>query len=350
MKGRAFVSNRFLKLAFTLIGVITAYTLLRVFFISSGFFKDILIIVIPALSGALFYFLSDRSIKYLSQEIDTLESTIHSMSVYEIMALAAGLIAGLIVANLISIPFIRIEIIGIPISVGLNILCGVMGIYISMNKRGEASSLLDPNAQKVGITKTKLLDTSTIIDGRIVDICNTGFIDGKLIIPSFVLEELHQISDSADSIKRSRGRRGLDILDVLRKDQKLNVSVETIDGYGATEVDDKLVRAAKKYNAEIITNDYNLNKVANIQGVEVLNINDLANAVKPLAIPGDELTIQVVKEGKENGQGIGYMNDGTMIVVEGGRKYMNQTLDVMVTSILQTSAGRMIFAKAKIQA
>jgi len=344
------VSNRFLKLAFTLIGVITAYTLLRVFFISSGFFKDILIIVIPALSGALFYFLSDRSIKYLSQEIDTLESTIHSMSVYEIMALAAGLIAGLIVANLISIPFIRIEIIGIPISVGLNILCGVMGIYISMNKRGEASSLLDPNAQKVGITKTKLLDTSTIIDGRIVDICNTGFIDGKLIIPSFVLEELHQISDSADSIKRSRGRRGLDILDVLRKDQKLNVSVETIDGYGATEVDDKLVRAAKKYNAEIITNDYNLNKVANIQGVEVLNINDLANAVKPLAIPGDELTIQVVKEGKENGQGIGYMNDGTMIVVEGGRKYMNQTLDVMVTSILQTSAGRMIFAKAKIQA
>jgi Integral membrane protein (PIN domain superfamily) len=348
LKGRAFVSNRFLKLAFTLIGVVTAYTLLRVFFISSGLFKDVIIIVVPILSGLLFYFVSDKSLKYLSQEIDSLESFIHSMSVYELIVLAIGLIAGLIVANLISIPFIRIEIIGIPISVGLNILFGVMGIYITMNKRGEASSLLDPNAKKVGVTKLKLIDTSTIIDGRIVDIVNTGFIDGRLIIPSFVLEELHQISDSADSIKRSRGRRGLDVLDALRKDQKLNVSVETIDSFGASEVDDMLIRAAKKYSAQIITNDYNLNKVANIQGVEVLNINDLANSLKPLAIPGDELSVQVVKEGKENGQGIGYMNDGTMIVVEGGRKYMNQNLDVMVTSILQTSAGRMIFAKAKI--
>lgn len=343
--------NHFLKLAFSLIGIITAYTLLRVFFISTDIGRNMLIIVlIPILTGVLFYFISDRSIKYLSLGIDSFEIIIHNMSVYEIVAIVIGIISGLVVANLVAIPFIRVDIIGIPIAVGLNILFGFLGIYIVINKRVETSNLLDPHGRKDGNFKLKLLDTSTIIDGRIVDICNAGFLEGKIIIPSFVLEELHHISDSPDSTKRARGRRGLDILDILQKDQRVHAYVENIEGLGAGEVDDKLVEAAKKFNAEIITNDYNLNKVASIQGVEVLNINELANAVKPLALPGEEMTVQVVKEGKENGQGIGYMNDGTMIVIEGGKKYMDQTLDVVVTSILQTSAGRMIFAKAKILA
>lgn len=343
--------NHFLKLAFSFIGIVTAYTLLRIFLITPENTRDfVIIIAIPILAGVLFYFISDRSIRYLSRGIDSFELIIHNMSVYEIAASAIGLIVGLVVANLIAIPFIRVDIIGIPIAVSLNLIFACVGIYITLSKRGEASSILDPNARKDGRNSIKLLDTSTIIDGRIIDVFNAGFIEGKIVIPSFVLEELHHISDSPDSTKRARGRRGLDVLDILQKENKLNVFIENIEGLIANDVDDKLVKAAKKFDAKIITNDYNLNKVARIQGVEVLNLNELANAIKPLALPGEELTIQVVKEGKENGQGIGYMNDGTMIVVEGGKKYLNNTLEVVVTSVLQTSAGRMIFAKAKIQA
>lgn len=343
------MSNHFLKITFSLIGAVTAYTLLRLFVFNNVYGKYVLILyIVPALSGALFYFISDRSIKYLSRSIDTFEIVIHNMSIYEIAASVIGLIAGLIIANLIAIPITRVDIIGIPVAVGLNILFAFLGIYIAISKRGEANSILDPHA-KAYSSKLKLLDTSTIIDGRIVDICNAGFLEGKIVVPSFVLEELHHISDSADPTKRSRGRRGLDVIDILQKGQKMNVGVENIEDLGVTEVDDKLVRAAKKFDGIIITNDFNLNKVASIQGVMVLNINELANAVKPLALPGEEMNVQVVKEGKENGQGIGYMNDGTMVVVEGGRNYLNQTIDVVVTSVLQTAAGRMIFAKPKIK-
>jgi len=193
----------------------------------------------------------------------------------------------------------------------------------------------------------KILDTSVIIDGRIADICKSGFIDGTLIIPGFVLEELRHIADSSDLLKRNRGRRGLDILNRIRKELDVMVKIHEKDFEDLTEVDSKLVRLAKEMGAQVITNDYNLNKVAELQGIRVLNINELANAVKPVVLPGEEMQVQVIKDGKEAGQGVAYLDDGTMIVVENGRRFIGQNIVVLVTSVLQTAAGRMIFAKPK---
>lgn len=194
----------------------------------------------------------------------------------------------------------------------------------------------------------KILDTSVIIDGRIADICKTGFIEGTLVIPEFVLEELQHIADSSDLLKRNRGRRGLDILNKIQKELDVKVLIYEGDFEEISEVDSKLVRLAKALHGKVITNDFNLNKVCELQGVSVLNINDLANAVKPVVLPGEEILVQVIKDGKEHGQGVAYLDDGTMIVVEGGRDYIGATIEVLVTSVLQTSAGRMIFAKPKL--
>ena len=191
----------------------------------------------------------------------------------------------------------------------------------------------------------KLLDTSVIIDGRIADICRTGFIEGKLLIPVFVLEELQHIADSADALKRVRGRRGLDVLQRLRTEYGMLIEIINEDYDDITEVDSKLVRMGQLKGAKIITNDFNLNKVSELRGVPVLNINELSNAVKPVVIPGETMHVTVVKEGKEHNQGVAYLDDGTMIVVENGRRFMNEAIQVEVTSALQTAAGRMIFAK-----
>lgn len=191
----------------------------------------------------------------------------------------------------------------------------------------------------------KILDTSVIIDGRIADLIDTKFIEGVLIVPKFVLEELQQIADSADSIKRIRGRRGLDVLNRLKKDKNTLIRITDQDFPEIAEVDSKLVKLAKTLNAKIITNDFNLYKVAEIQGITVLNINQLANALKPVVLPGERMKLVVVKEGKDPGQGIGYLDDGTMIVVDNGKKYVGEEVFVTVTSVLQTPAGRMIFAK-----
>lgn len=191
----------------------------------------------------------------------------------------------------------------------------------------------------------KILDTSVIIDGRIADISETGFLEGILIIPRFVLNELQQIADSADSLKRQRGRRGLDILNKMKKGIKAVVQIVDDDFPEVKEVDEKLIYLGKKLNGIVVTNDFNLNKVAQIQGVPVLNINELANAVKPIVLPGEEMTILISKEGKDQEQGVGYLEDGTMVVVEHGHQYMGKKVDVVVTSVLQTTAGRMIFAK-----
>ena len=193
----------------------------------------------------------------------------------------------------------------------------------------------------------KLLDTNVIIDGRIADICKTGFLEGKILIPVFVLEELQYIADSSDSLRRVRGRRGLDVLQKIREDESLEVEVMNVDFDDIHGVDSKLVRLAQKVGGKIITNDYNLNKVAQLRGVEVLNINDLSNAVKPVVIPGETMKVQVVRDGKEPGQGVAYLEDGTMIVIENGHRYLSRTISVEVTSALQTSAGRMIFAKPR---
>ncbi len=193
----------------------------------------------------------------------------------------------------------------------------------------------------------KILDTSVIIDGRIADICDTGFIEGILVIPNFVLNELQMIADSADSIKRNRGRRGLDILNKMQKDHSIVVKISDIDFPEISDVDAKLVKLAKVMKAKVITNDFNLNKVAEFHGVSVLNINQLSNALKPIVLPGEDMSVSLLKEGKDPNQAIGYLDDGTMVVVENGRRRLNTEVNVTVTSVLQTTAGRMIFARLK---
>ncbi|MCL6558521.1 MAG: PIN domain nuclease, partial [Firmicutes bacterium] len=240
----------------------------------------------------------------------------------------------------------------------ITLLLGYLGLSIGIKKREDLLAIFSsfPKFGKERVLKAearadqfKILDTSVIIDGRIADLCESGFIEGVLLIPAFVLEELRHIADSPDLLKRNRGRRGLDILNKIRKD--LDVKVQIYDNTrwldDVAEVDTNLVKLGQKLGAKIITNDFNLNKVAELHGVKVLNINELANAVKPVVLPGEEMLVQVVKDGKELGQGVAYLDDGTMIVVDGGKRYMNQTIPVLVTSVLQTAAGRMIFAKPK---
>ncbi|HXX78423.1 MAG TPA: PIN domain-containing protein, partial [Ktedonobacteraceae bacterium] len=206
----------------------------------------------------------------------------------------------------------------------------------------ESASQLQPVTQI-------LLDTSAIIDGRIADISQTGFVSGALIVPRFVLNELQHIADSADTMRRNRGRRGLEMLNRLQKDATVPIEITDADVDGIIEVDSKLVKLAQILHCPIITNDFNLNRVAELQGVKVLNINELANAVKPVLLPGEDIVIKIIQDGKELGQGVGYLDDGTMIVVEGGRQYMGSTIEVSVTRVLQTVAGRMIFAHPKQQ-
>jgi uncharacterized protein YacL len=220
-----------------------------------------------------------------------------------------------------------------------------MKFFIPAANRTAASASSTPT----GATP-KLLDTNVIIDGRIYDICRSGFLDGPIILPGFVLEELHHIADSADSLRRNRGRRGLDILHQMQTE--LDSVLRLVDRYKITfapsdQVDVKLVKLAKAMNADIVTNDFNLNKVAKLQGVRVLNINELANAVKPVVLPGEELTVTLVREGKEYNQGVGYLDDGTMVVVENGKKMIGDTVAVTVSSVLQTVAGKMIFAELR---
>lgn len=215
---------------------------------------------------------------------------------------------------------------------------------------GKGGSATSTAAAAVQGAIPKLLDTNIIIDGRIYDICRAGFLDGTLILPGFVLEELHHIADSADALRRNRGRRGLDILHQLQTE--MEGSLRIVDRYKVTfapgdGVDIKLVKLAKSMGADIVTNDYNLNKVAKLHGVRVLNINELANAVKPVVLPGEELVVTIVREGKEYNQGVGYLDDGTMVVVENGKKMLGDTVTVTVSSVLQTVAGKMIFADLK---
>jgi uncharacterized protein YacL len=199
--------------------------------------------------------------------------------------------------------------------------------------------------EKASKNTFKILDTSVIIDGRIVDLAETGFIDGAIVIPQFVLRELQLVADSSDSMKRNRGRRGLDILQRLQKMPDLNVQILEDDFPAVREVDMKLIELAKVYTCKIVTNDFNLNKVAQLHGVEVLNINELANALKPVVLPGETMRVFILKEGKEYNQGVAYLDDGTMVVVDNARKMISKTIDVAVTSVLQTTAGKMIFGR-----
>jgi uncharacterized protein YacL len=271
-----------------------------------------------------------------------------------------GLIFGLIIAFLISglYDIIPIPMVASAFKILTFIFFGYLGISLAQKNIKDQPKLADwakrltsTKVAKVANlnphSKPKILDTSVIIDGRIADICKTGFIEGEVIIPEFVLSELRHIADSSDALKRNRGRRGLDILKIIQRDLPIVVKIVNIDFEDIAEVDVKLIRLAQKMNGCIVTNDYNLNKVATLQDIVILNINELANAVKPVVLPGEEMLVQIIKEGKESNQGVSYLDDGTMIVVEDGRKFINENIQVIVTSVLQTAAGRMIFAKSK---
>ena len=289
------------------------------------------------------------------------EQRFHNASIPELLTGASGLLFGLLVSGLIlfSLPVGRLpELPGTLLALVVVLLTTGMMVKLSWAKREEISSFFGLRAEffdPAGMKENrwgnrpvyKLLDTSAIIDGRIADICRTGFLEGNVIVPGFVLAELQKIADSSDSLKRNRGRRGLDILNKMQKEPNISIRIYDKDFADLSDVDIKIVRLAKLMDARVITNDFNLNKVAELYGVPVLNINELANAIKPVALPGEEILVHVIKDGKEHGQGIAYLEDGTMIVVDGGRRYIGEEIHVTVTSVLQTAAGRMIFAKPK---
>lgn len=313
------------------------------------------VIIGAALLFVLSFVLSDYFVKLITW----MEDVLFRVPVGDLLFGTLGLIFGLSVATLLgfAIRTVQLPIITVItelLSILLSIVLGYLGFRVGFNKREELLQLFirQPNAKKKQLEPEvkqaeKLLDTSVIIDGRIADISETGFIEGALVVPQFVLTELQHIADSSDTLKRTRGRRGLDILKRLQDERRSKVLIVDDDFEDVGEVDLKLVRLAKQRGAQILTNDFNLNKVCELHQVEVLNINDLANAVKPVVIPGEDMQVVVIKDGKEHNQGVAYLDDGTMIVVEGGRNYIGQSIMVTVTSVLQTSAGRMIFAKPK---
>ena len=325
---------------------------------TTGFFSLTVLTVIAYVVGALVgaivgYILSHFIVRLIWAAIHRIEFSLGSLSGQDLLAGTVGLLIGLIIANLIGFAFARLPIIGAYGPIVFNLVFGYAGMSIAVHKKAEVSGLLanfrlgkqakERSVKKTG--STKLLDTSSIIDGRIAELCATGFLEGPLLVPVFVLEELQLIADSADLLKRTKGRRGLDILKQMQEDGHVDVHIINDDFDDIQGVDSKLVRLGRDLKAKVITNDYNLNKVAELQGVVVLNINDLANAMKPARVPGEEMTVLIVKAGKEENQGIAYLEDGTMIVVENGQKYIGMSVPVTVTSVLQTSAGRMIFVK-----
>lgn len=349
--------NSIIKYSFATVGSVTGITLARTFFIyqlpgSTKELRAVVYAVVAIAAAFLFYTTGNKIIEMVMASLDKMEFFLQKLTLYELVVDSIGLIVGLVVANLITIPIKDIAIIGTPVSIASNVLFGCLGIAVAAGKKNEnlLDSIKGKNAADkapAGKPSPKILDTSVIIDGRIVDICRSGFIEGELVIPSFVLEELRHIADSQDSLKRNRGRRGLDVLNMIQKDLEFPVRIENMEVSADSEVDSALLKLAQKLDGKVLTIDYNLNKVANFQGVPVLNINELTNAVKPIALPGEDMTVQVIKDGKENGQGVGYLEDGTMIVIDGGRRHIGESLNVTVTSILQTAAGRMIFAKPK---
>ncbi len=291
-----------------------------------------------------------------TRPIRAVRAKMAQLSAHTMVAGLAGLVVGLIIAALVSFP---LSLLPSPFGQLLPFLgalvFGYLGVAVFVMRQRDIFSLVrsrfggsseehggDAGGQPV------LLDTSVIIDGRIADIARTGFIRGSMLIPAFVLNELQHIADSSDSLRRQRGRRGLDILNRLQKDTSVPIRITDLDVEGVRAVDDKLVILAKQLRCPIVTNDYNLNRVAELQGVPVLNINELANAVKAIYLPGETIDVHIIQEGKEVGQGVGYLDDGTMVVVEDGKSYIEQTIPVMVTKVLQTAAGRMIFARPEL--
>lgn len=354
-----------LRLVLTSAGILGGLSLISlslseikaVSFLPSHWAVTILIWAAGGLLGGLLGF-------FLFPPATWIESRLAKAAFMDIVFGTAGLIVGLLISALVGMILRDFHPFGSLFTVLSAVVLGYLGISVATRKRDEATvafgafrhrsvkneeAAAAAHTEYLGSSQPKVLDTSVIIDGRIADIVKAGFLEGPLMIGRFVLEELQHIADSADVLKRNRGRRGLDILNRIQKDLGAEVRIYEQPVGEGLEVDSQLVKLAKLLGGKVVTNDYNLNKVAELQGVPVLNINELANAVKPAALPGEEMTITVLKEGKEVGQGVAYLEDGTMIVVDGGKRHIGDTIGVTVTSVLQTAAGRMIFVKPKLQ-
>lgn len=325
--------------------------------VSNPYVNAIIFIIVFMLLGMTLSPFIEKVIKRLTEWVNNLATS-------NLILGTIGIFVGLLIGYLFSLPFnsLNIPFLNSTLPLIFSVTLALVGYQTAMSRKEEwgklfnirhnvKESALNQDSQLLerkasdNMYKYKLLDTSVIIDGRIVDIVKTNFIEGTLVIPNFVLEELQFIADSADSLKRSKGRKGLDTLNMLQKEALIPIEFYEGDFEEISEVDSKLIRLAKLIEAAIVTNDYNLNKVCEFQNVKVFNINALANAIKPVVIPGEQMYVQVIKEGTERKQGVAYLDDGTMIVVEDGQYYMNEWIHVVVTSALQTAAGRMIFAK-----
>ena len=308
-----------------------------------------ILVLLTVLAGALFGFFG---LPYVTTKpFFWLEDKLNVTPLPDLVAATVGLVVGLLLAAMVGLFLARLPwYLGFVISLVVAVVFSYWGVTIGLNRRNEMVALILGPARAAGAgmgarrhSGETLLDTSVIIDGRIMDIAQTGFLRERMLVPHFVLAELQYIADSSDPLRRNRGRRGLEVLNILQKEPLVDIEFIDEDVPEVNEVDAKLIRLARKREAAIMTNDYNLNRVAQLEGVRILNLNNLANALKPVVIPGEEMEVLVIKEGKEQNQGVGYLDDGTMIVVENGRRFINQTVSVMVTSVLQTSAGRMIF-------
>lgn len=297
--------------------------------------------------------------KNLAKQVKKLQAYIATLNASYLLFGTVGAVVGLVVAWLVNLSLVAINwpVLSNVVPIILTVLFAYIGFELFSSRREEIRRIFMSRSEEIqdnqvldrkdgdNFYKYKVLDTSVIIDGRILDVIRSGFIEGVFVVSYHVLQELQHIADSSDSLKRVRGRRGLDILNALQKEERVTVEMDEHEIPEADEVDMKLVQLAKKLDGVVVTNDYNLNKVAEFQNVQVLNINELANTLKPVVIPGETMTVMIVKEGTERAQGVAYLDDGTMVVVEEGKYHINERREVIVTSSLQTNAGRMIFAK-----
>lgn len=356
--------NRIFRIIIALIGVSLGYGLAEIIMrtdlirFSQPVFLYALYGSIMIVIGAIFYILAPRLIKRVERLLESIEGQMLKQPREDILIGFIGIIFGIIFAALINLPISLLkfpdflQIVLTLLTIIIYIVSITIGYRLAMkNKEDIARIIFRRKPKNISTTKKlsdvhkKILDTSVIIDGRINQVVSTGFIEGDLIVPNFVLEELQHIADSSDGIKRERGRRGLDIVKELQNSSKIKVVISDKDYKDITEVDSKLLKYASEIDASIITNDFNLNKLAVVQGIKVLNINDLANSVKTVVIPGEKMIVNIVREGREKRQGLAYLEDGTMIVVEDAKDLIGETVEVVVTTVLQTPAGKMIFTK-----
>lgn len=363
--------KKLFRIAFTIVGALLGYGVFqlgryifklpdiskRINISLSGVWQIVVAAVCVIIFGFIFFKMAPLFNRKSKKMTETIERDLQGVSGSDIIMGTVGLVTGLVLAFLISSVYgnIKIDFVNIILTVITYLILGYLGVVIATKKGKDLFTAIGTQRKTSERVRRKhskdsvpkILDTSVIIDGRIADLMKTGFIEGPIVIPEFVLFELQYISDSSDALKRNRGRRGLDILDKIREDYGIDIydtkgekAIEEIP-----EVDIKLLKLAQIMNGKVVTNDFNLNKVASVKGVQVLNINELANALKPIVLPGENMRLFLVKEGKENNQAVAYLDDGTMIVIEDGKRFIGKTIDVTVTSVLQTAAGRMIFAK-----